>query len=403
MLGETEMKVLKILLLNLKSNVFRTIISLVFVTISVMLMNVTLSRFMYMKYINNLVIKSGLFYNYMYIASPSKTSYYMNNSESSTDLVNKANEYVAVQLSELKLDEAIENYYSISSFGAPISNNMDDRAKFVCYPRSFAYEICFPVSNGIWFNEYDFNNDLVPVVVGSDFSGRFKIGETIEFSFLNFKAIVIGILERNSLILTSGATGNGIDLNSCFDLGNNKIIICGNWDRSSSKATIVKTCSKDSESSEQSVFNAISDISYTFTFKDLAQHAYEDNRLITEMQTIIFVLMMAVCIAGVSNGNLLATIYQRKKYSVYFLCGMDWKRGILITAVEGILKLIVPAIVGYIMFISFCIKEDYYGLRVTTANVWLSLLLLVAIFMLTTLKPLSNIKNTSPTKIIGKT
>lgn len=397
------MKLLKILFFNFKSNVIRTIISMIFVTISVMLMNTTLSRFMYTKYINNLVIDSGLFYNYMYVAAPNKNSYYMSNSESATNLVNKANEFVAAQLSELKSGEAIENYYYISSFGAPISNNMDDRAKFVCYPHSFANEICFPVSDGKWFNEYDFNNDLIPVVVGSDFLGRFKIGEKIEFSYLDFKAIVIGILERNSLVLTSSAIGNGIDLNSCFDSGNNMIIICGNWDKSASNATIIKTCTKDNESSEQSVFSAISDISYTFTFKDLAQRAYEDNRFITEMQTIIFVLMMTVCIAGVSNGNLLATIYQKKKYSVYFLCGMDWEKGILITAVEGIINLVVPAIVGYIMFIGFCVKEDYYGLRVTTVNIWLTLLLLVAIFMLTSLKPLSNIKNSSPTKTIGKT
>lgn len=396
------MKLLKILFSNFKSNVIQMIISIFFVTISVMLMNITLSRFMYTKYINNLVIESGLFYNYMYVTAPNKNAYYMSNSDSATNLVNKANEYVADKLNELKSYKAIENYYYISSFGAPISNNIDDRAKFVCYPQGFANEISFPVSDGRWFNEYDFNNELTPMIIGSDYSGRFKIGEIIDFYNLDFKAIVIGILERNSLVLTSNAIGNGMDLNSCFASGNNMIILCDNWNKPASNATIIKTLVENTASSEQSVFNAISDISFTFTFKNLAQRANEDNRFITEMQTIIFLLMMIVCIAGVSNGNLLATIYQRKKYSVYFLCGMNWGKGILITAVEGIINWVIPAIIGYIMFIGFCVKESYYGLRVTTANIWLTLLLLVAIFTLTALKPLSNIKNSSPTKMLGK-
>lgn len=209
------------------------------------------------------------------------------------------------------------------------------------------------------------------------------------------------MLDKNAMVLRCGAGGNGIDLNSVFRKGNDVIVACvDNMDFSnSSGATIIKV----SEQYQQNVLDCISDIVYTFSFKELSDTAYENNRLITEMQFVIFALMMIVCITGVSSSNLLETIRCKKKYAVYFMCGMDWKRCIRISFIESLFNLIIPTLIGYIAFLKWCEEQNFSALRITNTNVLVTTFFIIFVFVLTSLRPLIDIKNTSPVKIISET
>ena len=387
------LKLLKIIFGNIKKDILHNIIMIVFVAISIFLMNISLSRFMHQEYINNIVREYGLYDNYMYAAPPDKSSYYKNDYSS-----NKASpgKYVRDQLEELKDNGTIENCFTATHFTHGIEN-----IEYMLYPRELALDIRFPLSKGRWFSSDDIGKDYTPVIVGSGLAGNFKVGETVELMGINGKCIIIGILERNAMVLTIGAGGNGMDLNSTFISGNNMVVACvpqidEEYDGS---GTIIKT----SPQNRKEVFDRISDIVYTFTFEELAKSAYENNRLITEMQTTVFILMMVVCIAGVSSGNLLAAIFCKKKYAAYFLCGMDWKTGVSVTLSESLIKLVIPAAAGYAMFCKWCVDQNFWALRVTNVNLILTIFFLIVIFLLTSLKPLLDIKHTSPVRIIVET
>lgn len=386
------MKVLKMIFGNFKNNALRNLIMIIFVGISVFLLNISLSRFMHQEYINNVVRDCGLYDNFMYAAPPNKKAY-RTDSDNGEGTSTAALNYVRGQLENLKSCKIIDNYFTLGHFKVG-----DDNAEYLIYPQELAIDLKFPVSKGKWFDVGDFADNLTPIVVGSGLSGRFKVGESVEVPGIVGNCVVTGILERDAMVLTIGAGGNGMDLNSTFISGNNAIIACVPQvdEIDDCGGTIIKTAPQN----QKEVINKVSDISYTFTFKNLAQNAYESNCLNTEMQTTVFILMMVVCVAGVSSGNLLATISCKKKYATYFLCGMDWKTGVLTTLAESLIKLAVPAAVGYAMFYKWCVDQNFWALRVTDVNLILTIVFLIVIFLLTSLKPLLDIKHTSPVRII---
>ena len=127
-------------------------------------------------------------------------------------------------LDKLKSDGFIENWYLSHSLNAPITDKQNsdgeytDRAKIYSYPRELAADLHFPVSKGIWFDKYDFSGDVTPVVVGSDLNRRFKVGERFSLYNSDKEYLVIGVLERNAVLLLLGAGGNGMGLNSVFEM-----------------------------------------------------------------------------------------------------------------------------------------------------------------------------------------
>ncbi len=391
-------KYFKIIVGNIRTDLLRNIIMVAFVGISVFLMNISLSRFMHQEYINSLVRDCGLYDNYIYSAPPDKEVY--NSSDNEINLGDAALKYIRGQLSALKKEGKIDAFYASAFFNAPISNDINDRADYILYPKEFAVDVNFPVSSGEWFRTSLVDEEVIPVIIGGNLSARYRIGDKISFPFLEKDAKIIGVLERNAMVLTLGAGGNGMNLNETFRTGNNMIIAC--VDEIDKGDDMGGTVIKVAPQFQHEVFERISDVSYTFTFMELSERAYEDNKLLTEMQSVVFVLMIIVCITGVSSGNLLETITCKKRYAIYFLCGMNWSICMRITFVESLIKLIIPSALGYWGFLKWCSGQDFYALRITGVNIIITIVLLVVVFFLTSLKPLLDIKKTSPVRIISE-
>lgn len=391
------LKSIKIIAKNFKSGLVRNIIMIVFVALAVYFMNLSLSEFMHQEYINNFVKDCGLYDNYMYVTYPDKAPF--SKAKNTRDVWEKE----LNMLDELKRESVITDWFWTANYSVPLTERQNssgeytDRVRFYTYPQEFASDLNFPVSAGVWFDKYEFNEDAIPVVVGSDLKGRLKVGERISLPSSDKEYLVIGVLERNTMILSIGAGGNGMDLNSVFNSGNDAIIAADNEiDEMFLHGAVVKVPAENS----RYVFEKIGDISYVFTFERLAQTAYESNRFLTEMQTTLFVLMLTVCIAGVSSSNLLATISCKKRYAIFFMCGMDWKTAVRITFTESVIKLILPAIIGYGLFINWCVEREYWQLRVTSLNVIVTIIFLSVIFTMTSLLPLLDVKRTSPVRTI---
>ena len=391
---------LRIILRNAGNDLLRGIIVMLFVGASTLLMNVSLSRYTYQEYINSLVRDCGLYDSYMYAAPPDKSAYFR--VDSPTDLRAAALSYVQDGLAELMAEGVVEAFYGAASFNGPVSDDPDERAYYLLYPGEFLRDISFPTPRGVWFDKLSQNepdNTCPAAVIGSGLAKRYKPGGMYKFRGLATEVRIIGVLSDNAMVLKCGAGGNGTDLNTMFRSGNDVIIVCAD-DISipnGSGAALIKA----SGQGQQRVLECISDIVYTFTFRELADTAYENNRLISEMQSVVFVLMMVVCIAGVSSSNLMKTIQCIKKYAVYFMCGMDWRHCIRISAIEGAVGLAIPALMGYAAFLRWCAEQDYSALRVTSANPLLSAGFVICIYALTSLVPLIDIKNTSPVRIIS--
>lgn len=407
MLGGIDVKAFKIMLGNLKRDSLHNVVMFIFVGLSVFFMDITLSEFMQMNYINNAIKSCGLYEDYIYAAPPNKLTA-GDKAPTRETLWN----YEKETLGQLLHNGVIEDWFMMERSNEPISNRVNsegelyDRAMCYYYPRGLTDEIHFPLSRGKWFDKYD-ESDFPPIIVGSELAGRFKVGKVVSlyrYSENDYKEYrVIGVLKRNTMLLSLGAGGSGMDLNSCFDDGgdcNRSIIFSVDEidDPYARGGVIIKS----SEENKQAVFDEFADIGYMFTFKELSDAAERNNRTLTEMQSVIFVLMLIVCIAGVSSGNLLSTIACKKKYAVYFMCGMEWKTGVLITLAEGVIKLIFPSAIGYAMFLKWFDNNGYETMRLTEANIIITVLFVGIIFILTSLLPLIEIRKTAPVKIISE-
>ena len=406
------MRTLKIIFGNIKKDALHNIVMMAFVGAAIFIMEIALSRFRFQEYTNNLVKDCGMYDNYMYVSTIDKYVYneeYKDGEEYDyyTSKSYLARENLVKQIEQLKAEGIIEACYSRDYFGAPITDDdIDDRGNFLILPRGLTEDISFPLSRGKWFSEYEQNDSAVPVIMGSDFVGRFHIGDRIMLPIYSLRehraeygeCVVIGILERNAMILNGGGSSTDMDTNFLFGVGNDTFIACVDEEMLSAefRGYYVKVAPEN----QQTVMERIGDLSMTFTFAEMSDKAYENNRLMTEMVTALFLIMMMVCAAGVSSGNLLATISCKKRYAVYFLCGMEWKTGFVVSLIESVIKLVLPAAVGYIAFMRYCVKNEFAEMRVGTINFIVMAAFLLIIFLLTSLKPLSDIKRTSPVEII---
>lgn len=404
------MRTLKIIFGNIKKDALHNIVMMAFVGVAIFIMEIALSRFRFQEYTNNLIKDCGMYDNYIYVSALSKGVYSKYDNEETDYEHSKsylARENIAEQLERLKAEGIIEAYYSREQYGAPVTEDIDDRGEFLVLPRGLAEDVAFPLSDGKWFDEYKQNDSAVPVVIGSDFAGRFHVGDRVKLPILQgdeslretgySECVVIGVLERNAMILGGGGSSSEMDTNYLFVSGNDTFIVCADEPMLSTHfGYYVKVAPEN----QQTVMERIGDLTFTFTFAEMSDRAYENNRLMTEMVTAFFVIMMLVCAAGVSSGNLLATISCKKRYAVYFLCGMEWKTGFLVSLIESVIKLVLPAAVGYIAFMRFCVKNQFGEMRVGTINFFIMAAFLLIIFLLTSLKPLSDIKRTSPVGII---
>ncbi len=105
------------------------------------------------------------------------------------------------------------------------------------------------------------------------------------------ECVVIGVLERNTMILNVGGSSTDMDTSFLFGVGNDTFRAC--VDKSEFSA-FDRGDIKIAPENQQIVMERIVDLSMTFTFAEMSDKAYESNRLMTEMVTALFVIMALV-------------------------------------------------------------------------------------------------------------
>ena len=118
------------------------------------------------------------------------------------------------------------------------------------------------------------------------------------------------------------------------------------------------------------------------------------------MQTTLSILALLICIVGMKCGNLLSFVKGKRRLAVYFLCGMDKRTSILVVLLEGILKLYVPAVIGFNLFYSYCRKQLFDGLYVDFMNAFFTVVIITFIFVGTLIRTLQISKKNEELKIL---
>lgn len=392
-------KLLRISLKNIGQNKVHNIILIIFVMSAVFFMNISLSSFRHCMYQNTLVQSSGLYDSYIYAGIPSKQTYY---NDSGEDMFLAADNYVREVLDEIERDGDISDYFHICEMNTVIDGNQNKEVKLFFARYDLLKDLSFPMAKGKWFNEYfieDLRDNPTPIVIGYNLKSMYHIGEIVRLDGFDERFIVTGILKPNTLFLHSGVGGSGIDLNSVMQLSDDMIIIAKESNKYQG-SLIIKLSDNKRDISEQNVLKGIADVVDTFSFQYLANQAYQSNLFEIQMQTTLSILALLICIVGMKCGNLLSFVKGKRRLAVYFLCGMDKRTSILVVLLEGILKLYVPAVIGFNLFYSYCRKQLFDGLYVDFMNAFFTMVIITFIFVGTLIRTLQISKKNEELKIL---
>jgi hypothetical protein len=334
----------------------------------------------------------------MYTSPATKEVYFDNSGE---DLSSKVRLYMKEELEEAKTDGNIVNYFKVSQANLPLNEVEDIRADGFFASEDLLKELSFDVTEGEWFDTYCANGqkgDLVPIVIGHNLKSKYEIGEVINLDSYDIKCIVIGILKDNTRFINPNTSGNNMDLNQATQIADNMVIVAK--EDEDADTFLIRLPEEDHDVSEQIVLEKIADVAGTFSYRYMADKAYQDNIWLTEMQTTLAILALLVCTVGIGCGNLISFVKGKRRQAVYLLCGMSQKTSIYISVVENVIKLYIPAIFGLCFFYRYCRKQDYSNVYVDGWNVVITVVIITIIFASTLFRTRIIARDDSALKII---
>lgn len=390
-----------IIIKNIRCSLAQNLMMVLFTATAVFFMNISLASFRYGNHLNEFSKTSGLYDSFIFVGDSVKRAYAEYQESGGEDLSRKANEYVAEELEQLKLDGTIADYTRSCKVGdEAFHKETGVDAEFCFIKPDMLKELSVPVAEGDWFDtcppDY-WKKDMVPVVIGNNLKSVYGIGEvfTRDFGGVKMKCTVTGILEHGTFFLNPNVGGSGMDLNSVVQSADSLVIVAQEYSDSYG-SFFVRLPEKNRAASEQAVLGKIADVSDAFSFRHLTDKAQEDNSYGIEMQTTLAVLALLICIAGTACGNLLSFVRGKKRQAVYFLCGMKPGTGVFCMALENLLKLYLPAAAGLYVFFTFCRRQEYHDLYPGAYNVWITGAFITVIFAASTVRPFSIAKGPVP-------
>jgi hypothetical protein len=208
------------------------------------------------------------------------------------------------------------------------------------------------LAKGKWLSEFK-NVQYIPAVVTADTG--YKVDETVSLSISNgvkeqeFNVVIVGILPVPTQILypTGGAMLG--HLSSDMLIANETAIIVPfeALDLQLSPMSNLFIFSQQNISELRENLGKYGEISSMKEIKDLFISNIQSE---LHMSGFEFLLFLSVALAGILSNNIIQSIYNQKTFSVYFICGMNWKRASVIefarTFTIALISMIIVFIAG---------------------------------------------------------
>ena len=116
------------------------------------------------------------------------------------------------------------------------------------------------------------------------------------------------------------------------------------------------------------------------------------------MHAIIAAMML---IFGVAGYNIMMFDRSRKMYGIYFMSGMKWKYTIAITAMENLITMILPGIIGGVLAISKVSSIRFFDIQTRLMAMLTGIGAIGAICLLSTVSFIMILYRNKPKGLIG--
>lgn len=320
---------------------------------------------------------------------------------------------------KLKVLPSVGGYGSVLTMGAMLGDSKENIENLLLTNKNLLLGLKLDVSKGKWFEENDFIDGKIPVILSTRFSKLYNIGENIEINFYKdsglfkeqstYKVRVIGFISKDDYYLnvSNNAGIRGIFIADKKDVimplidgmltydtedlyGANKIIIP---QKGSSQIA-------DLDMRELKKFGEV------YSLQKLMDSYKEDYKPQRYTFLIIGIAVFLVSLFGLGGNNLLSLLRQEKDFAVYNLCGMKWKMAPLLIFMRTFIVIFIACLFNIVTLaiIKWKISNIEYSVHKTMQlgfiEVFFSIILCLVIIIVATIIPIIKISNKKPISII---
>jgi hypothetical protein len=118
------------------------------------------------------------------------------------------------------------------------------------------------------------------------------------------------------------------------------------------------------------------------TISELIDKQKEQSFDKAKVQISIAIILLLMCLVGIVSGAIIKMLNETKEYGIYFMCGLVWRRSIIINAVSNIINVLIPFIIGT-SIAQILTSGDHSKHVMNLNNILISFVFVILIFILT--------------------
>ncbi|MDD4493536.1 MAG: hypothetical protein PHV32_04190 [Eubacteriales bacterium] len=278
------------------------------------------------------------------------------------------------------------------------------------------HEFQSPLSKGRWLGEQDYKLETdyeIPVIVSDNLKDKYKYGEIYTFEIVlgnrpSTKVILkikpVGILRKPNYFFSM--TGNY--MSNVISKDFNGIIIPyfsglkELYEMPYNRSLLLIPHKNADDALLESWESELSDIGKLDKIALLLQQYKENNKSVAVFFGSIGIVILVLTVVGLSGNSMLSIAYSEKLYAVYFMCGMKWRFGVLLTIIKNILLVLFPALLSMLCFLIFRNILPEFQMHISIGQILLSMGLCLFILLVSSIEPLISLIRRSPVSIIRR-
>lgn len=262
-----------------------------------------------------------------------------------------------------KIKKFVRDTDGVNDFGTVyLIPNKEKEFNVVLYDKLVYENIKLQLQRGDWFNEdKQYEKGVIPVVVSDALKNKYIINsefdvEILEYSTNSFRKVtckVIGILQKETYIYYGSSNHTDPSVSDLFmkSYANESIVIMPNIldfepEYVAKDGAIIKYEPSKLNNVKERI--DVAGIGKVNTLEDLQLNDNNNIILYNESQLYQFIIVYIFIIMSIGGYTILTSLNYKRLLTIYYICGLTWRKGLKYITIKNILLIMVPTILSSI-------------------------------------------------------
>lgn len=261
-----------------------------------------------------------------------------------------------------------------------------------------------------YYKKMDFDGSSTnKVVIVRSLASQYQLGETysIEINDVDFDGnnsvisfTVVGILENDYVLLPpyGGSVGTMVEerKDAMFLIANPSVI--SEFGHTNTAMLIAA----DEERAQAAVDKllCLSSVSEALCIQTMQQYNTSLKMEMMGTPIILFITTVVLCLTGFISNVMLSIILYERKYSIYYICGISWKKCSAIQMVTDFVPTLAALIVSLVLLLFMHMLQSSISFQMK--SYFISLLLVLAVYIMSELIGMSQMRKKNVAEIVER-